>query len=118
MTKSKSMWAVALLLGLWAAYFTYSSNAVWPYTIASIAAAVTAIGLLVERRWAAVLLYVLVAFFVGWVVVALHASGGPLLPYPDALSYVIAYTPLATILAVCAFLVIATYRHFHARRRA
>lgn len=125
MTSSKSMWLAALLIGALGVYLTQwtpigaygAYEHAWLATVICVAYWVTAIGLVLDRMWAGILVYLLVTVAMAWVTFAMVASGDPLLPYPDVLTNVIAYIPLTAFIAINFFLTIATYRHFGRRRK-
>lgn len=125
MTSSKSMWLAALLIGAWGAYLTQwapigaygAYDHAWLATVICVASWVTTIGLVLDRWWAGILVYLLVAVSTAWVISPIVASGNPLLPYPDVLSNVIAYIPLAAFIAINLFLILATRRHFGRRAK-
>lgn len=125
MTRSKSIWLAALLIAAWGGYLTQwtpigpygAYDYAWLVTVFCITCWISAIGLVMDRRWAGNLVYFLVTA-AALAILAMLASDRPLLPYLDVLSNVVAYIPLAIFIAINLFLVVATHRHFGRRAKS
>ena len=105
---------LSALLVLVAGYLTWWSvtYAQFLWLAGAAVALVTAVGLLLHRRWAQYLWYAIaLAVSTVWVIVTVHVSitGWP---YDDIVSSFISLVPGMLLLALCVFGSIAVRRHF------
>jgi hypothetical protein len=117
MTKSKSMWGVALLLLLWALlqvrYFNDTFN--WSSLSMAIASISACLGIILEKKWGAWLVHLVgSSVILLWLVAVWHAIGDRW-PYPDALRDFLSLVPGLAMVGTCLVLMLVVHRHFRCR---
>ena len=119
MTKSKSLWVVALVLASLSVYsLTFAIETGWPTAIALATILVIAVvGLLFEKQWSQYLIYATLSLLILWSCYIVVSMFGPNWPYPDTLSTVFSLLPGVTIIMVFASSIIAVWRHFRSRTK-
>jgi branched-subunit amino acid transport protein len=115
MTKSKSIWIVALLLLGSAAYLASADTSEYgwlPFYPLAVLSAVCAVGLVYETRWCQYLAYGIFAYVIlVWSYLVFQVAGSNW-PYPNVIDSAFSLAPGAALVAVCVGSIFAVRKHF------
>jgi hypothetical protein len=114
LTRSKSLWFASLVLcGIAAAFVTGGGSILGlPFSFLALPAVVAAVGILLEKLWAARLAYaVLLVVTLGWCAVV-YQLAGPSWPYPGTAETVLSLIPGVSLLVGCLALMVLIFRFF------
>jgi hypothetical protein len=118
MTKSKSIWIVALLLLGSAAYLASADTSEYgwqPFYPLAVLSALCAVGLIYEMKWSQYLAYGIFAFVIlAWSYLVLQIIGHNW-PYSNVIDSALSLVPGAALVVVCLGSIFAVRKHFRAK---
>ena len=113
MTKSKTLWVVALVLASFSVYCsTFTSESGWPAVALAAILIVAVVGLVFEKQWSQYLVYATLSLLILWWCYVVGSMSGPDWPFTDTLSTVISLLPGVALITVFLAIMFAVRQHF------